>query len=307
MSLFNKRQIYDNFPAVKRKLPIWMRRGLPTDGYSQYFRVIPPMENRLFTKDDLLRCVSEAGSLRDLVDRIQAHCLSETGKSVFAEKTPSDVYCFRQLAELYPRCLLIHIIRDGRDVACSLMKRGCDIFEAASIWLYNATCGIGCRDLPNYVEIRYEDLVKDPQAILRPICERVSITFDPCMLEPSEGEQVSQFAKAGRWKSSVSDQVNQQSVGRYKTDMSDTAYAIFCRVQLTKLGAQKAGTSQLTSFELLRSLGYSAQPPELQPSRVRTKFLEKRDRFRQNMDLIRRAYRPRRALTQVSTQPATWS
>lgn len=307
MSLFNKQRIYADFESVKRKLPIWIRRGLPTDGYSQYFKIIPPMENRLFTKEALLRCVSEAGSLRDLLDRIQVHCLSATGKSIFAEKTPSDVYCYRQLAELYPRCLLIHVIRDGRDVACSLMKRGFDIFEAASIWLYNAACGIGCRDLPNYVEIHYENLVKDPQSTLQAICEKASVPFDPCMLRPQEGEQASRFAQAGYWKSCVSDSVNQQSVGRYQADMSSAAYAVFCSVQLTKIGAQKAGTGQLTAFELLRALGYSAELPERQTSSLRIKLLEKRDHLRQNMDLLRRGYWLRPALTQAAVQPADWT
>lgn len=307
MALFNKRQIFGDFRDVKRKLPTWIRRGLPTDGYSQYFKVIPPMENRLFTKDALRECVSKADSLRALVDLVQTHCLSQTGKSIFAEKTPSDVYCFRQLAELYPRCLLVHVVRDGRDVVCSLMKRGFDVFEATSIWLYNVACGIGCRDLPNYIEVRYEELVRDPQIVLRPICERVAVSFDPCMLQPRDGEQASRFAQAGYWKSSVSDQVNQRSVGRYETDLSKAAYAVFCRVQLTKLGAQRAGTSQLTAFELLRGLSYSAELPERPASPTRIKLLEARDRCRQNYDLIRRGYSPRRALTQGCLQPADWS
>src|SRR5262249_13378858 len=163
-------------------------------------------------------------------------------------KTPSDVYCYRQLAQLYPNSLLIHVIRDGRDVVCSLMKRGCDIFEATSIWLYNAASGVGCRDLPNYVEVRYEELVKDPRAILQSICERIPIPFDPCMLQPGEGEQASQFALAGHWKNSVTDRVSQQSVGRYKTDMCATDYAAFCHVQLTKIGARKTGINQLSAF-----------------------------------------------------------
>lgn len=304
MSLFNKQRIYSDFNVVKRMLPVWLKRGLPTDGYSQYAKIIPEVENGLLTRDLLLHFASRAGSLRDFVDQIQAHCLSKSGKSVLAEKTPSDVYCFRQLAALYPNCVLIHSVRDGRDVVCSLMKRGYDIFQATSIWLFNATSGIGCRDLPNYIEVRYEELVQDPQAIVPRICEKASIPYDPCMLQPAEGEQVSRFAAAGYWKNSTSDHVSQTSVGRYEAELSDADYAAFCSVQLTKVGARTTGTSQLTAFELLQSLGYSAELQARRASFVRSKFLEMQDRLRQNSHLIRRGYLPRRALTQVTLRSA---
>ena len=300
MSLFNKRRIFADFQAVKRKLPAWLKRGLPTDGYSQYFKIIPHVENDLLTQDTLLRCASEANSLREFVDRIQVHCLSETGKIILAEKTPSDVYCFRQLAKLYPNCLLIHSVRDGRDVVCSLMKRGYDIFEATSIWLFNTACGIGCRDMPNYIEIRYEELVRDPQETLRRICERSSIPYDPCMLQPMEREKVSRFAIDGAWKNSTSDPVSQKSIGRHAAEMGDADYAAFCSVQLTHVGARKAGTCQLTGGELLRLLAYSGEPPTRRASLIKIKLLEKRDRLRQNKRLILKTYLPRRALTQAS-------
>jgi hypothetical protein len=303
-SLFNKRQIYGDFQVVKRKLCGWLKRGLPTDGYSQYFKIMPSPDSRALTKEVLPSCAAEASSLRELVDRIQIYCLSQAGKSIYAEKTPSDVYCFRQLAKLYPNCLLIHAVRDGRDVVCSLMKRGFDVFESTSIWLYNTACGIGCRDLTNYVETRYEDLVKDPESVLRPICARLSIPFNSCMLQPSEREAKSRFALAGYWKNSANDHVSQQSVGRHEVDMSDRDYAVFCAVQLTRIGSQKTGTSQFTAFELLHQLGYAAEPPARPAPLLRVKQLEMRDHLRQNKELIRRGYLPRRALTQASVQQA---
>ena len=304
MSLFNKRRIFADFQSMKRKLPVWLKRGLPTDGYSQYFKIIPHVENELLTGDILLRFASDSTSLREFVDRIQVHCLSVSGKIILAEKTPSDVYCFRQLAKLYPNCLLIHSIRDGRDVVCSLMKRGYDIFEATSIWLFNASCGIGCQDLPNYVEIRYEELVRAPQETLRKICEKALIPYDPCMLQPTEREKVSRFAIDGAWKNSTSDPVSEKSVGRHEVEMDDADYAAFCSVQLTHVGAQKAGTPQLTGSDLMRLLAYGGEPPTRRPSLIKIKLLEKRNRLRQNKRLILKTYLPRRALTQALCRAA---
>jgi hypothetical protein len=302
MSLFNKRKIYGDFAVVKRNFARWLRRGLPTDGYSLYQRIIPFSEDGLVTHDMLLRAMSSANNLREFADNVQTHVLQGSGKRVLAEKTPSDVYCFRQIAKLYPNCTLIHSIRDGRDVTCSLMKRGMDVFEATSIWLYNAACGVACRDLPNYMEVRYEEMVQDPTAMLERICQKASIPFDPCMLQASESERTSKFVAAGAWKSNTRDPINQKSVGRYKTDMSAADHAAFCHVQLTEAGVRQVGGDQTTAFELLRSLGYSVHLPEQPVSTVRAKFLDASDRFRQGRRLARKGYWPRPALTQMAVQ-----
>lgn len=300
MSLFNKRKLYGDFANVKRSFARWLRRGLPTDGYSLYQRIIPFSEDGLVTHEMLLRTMTSANSLREFSDRVQTHVLNGSGKRVLAEKTPSDVYCFRQIAKLYPNCTLIHCIRDGRDVTCSLMKRGMDVFEATSIWMYNAACGVACRDLPNYLEVRYEEMVQDPTAMLHRICQKASIEFDPCMLQTNEGERTSKFVTAGAWKSNTRDPINQKSVGRYKTDMTAADYAAFCHVQLTETGMRQVGGQQTTAFELLRSLGYSAELPEQPVSKLRSIYLDASDRFRQGRRLARKGYWPRPALMQMA-------
>lgn len=307
MSLFNKRKLYGDFATVKRNFARWLRRGLPTDGYSLYQRIIPFSEDGLVTHEMLLRAMTSANHLRQFADNVQSHVLDGSGRRVLAEKTPSDVYCFRQIAKLYPNCTLIHCIRDGRDVTCSLMKRGMDVFEATSIWLYNAACGVACRDLPNYMEVRYEEMVQDPTAMLQRICQKASIPFDPCMLQASESERTSKFVTAGAWKSNTRDPINQKSVGRYKTDMSAADYAAFCQVQLTEAGMRQVGGDQTTAFELLRSLGYSAVLPEQPVSKLRAKFLDASDRFRQGRRLARKGYWPRPALTQMATHATSSS
>ena len=41
----------------------------------------------------------------------------------------------------------------------------------------------------HYMELRYEDLVSDPEANLRRVCELVELDFDPAMLEPSRARR----------------------------------------------------------------------------------------------------------------------
>ena len=91
------------------------------------------------------------------------------------------------LARAFPEARFIHLIRDGRDVALSYLDAdfGVDsVGEAAIYWRRFVRKGRrdGRRLGPRYREIRYEDLLADPETVLRSLCAFVEIPFDPAML-----------------------------------------------------------------------------------------------------------------------------
>ena len=63
---------------------------------------------------------------RSYIDRLFAiHC-SRMNRPFWVNKTPSLVRCLDLLHRMYPECVIIHIVRDGRDVALSTvaLRRG---------------------------------------------------------------------------------------------------------------------------------------------------------------------------------------
>jgi hypothetical protein len=113
---------------------------------------------------------------------------SHHGKPRAADKTPAYVWHLPVLDELFPRARFVHILRDGRDVALShvnvefLQKR----LEEAAVYWRDAVLGarrfgrtLG-RD--RYREVRYEDLLDDPEGTVRSLCEFVNLDFDASML-----------------------------------------------------------------------------------------------------------------------------
>jgi hypothetical protein len=297
IALFNKSEIYKDINVWKHKLPKWLKKGLPTDGYYPYFRTLPVED--VITHEFLIQAANESRSTREFIDRIQSHCLTKSDRQLFAEKTPSNSYCFPQIVKIYPNCLLIHPVRDGRDVMCSLMKRGFSNFAAASSWLYNTACAYACRDLPNYFEYKYEELVVDPAAVMKRLCERASIEFDPQMLEPQQEEKNWNYPLSGVWSTDPSKPISAKSVGRYKTDLSEADYAVFCRVRLTDEAARRAGTKPWYALELLQSLGYEAEPAPTRPAWARSRFLEARDFVRRANRFLLRRHMPQRPMTQI--------
>jgi hypothetical protein len=94
-----------------------------------------------------------------------------------------------QIRELYPDAKFIHIIRDGRDVANSVMKMKWgpkNIIEAADWWQEHVRLGYSMGRMlgdNNYMEVRYEDLVTTTEESLRKICKFINVDFETSMLE----------------------------------------------------------------------------------------------------------------------------
>lgn len=111
------------------------------------------------------------------------------GKRRWADKTPIYVRRIELLAELWPDARFVHLIRDGRDVALSYLgvPWGPGSVPAAA-WKWRRDVSAGRAAGPalgadRYLELRYEELVADPEEALRRLCGFVELAFHPSMLE----------------------------------------------------------------------------------------------------------------------------
>jgi hypothetical protein len=109
------------------------------------------------------------------------------GKPRWGDKTPGYVKKLRVIGRLFPEARLIHIIRDGRDVALSVIAMNwgpSDVTRAAQLWdrRIRDAREVGAT-LPHYVEIRYEDLVEDTEPVLRQACKYIELDYNPVMLD----------------------------------------------------------------------------------------------------------------------------
>jgi len=93
-----------------------------------------------------------------------------------------------RLHSVFPNAQFIHIIRDGRDVSLSLLKKrwqGTTTANTAQYWSKYVSRGVELgRKLPShiYMEIHYEDLVLNTEDSLKKICRFLNLDFDSKML-----------------------------------------------------------------------------------------------------------------------------
>ena len=139
----------------------------------------------------------------------------------WGDKSPFGVLGVRAFRAVFPDVRVVHIVRDGRDVVRSFVDAfGSDIRDAARTWLraVRTAHAFGARYPTQYLEVRYEDLVRHPPATLEVVARFLDLRFDERMLRHHElglrlGDVDRTSYMQGVWKP-----VYQTSIGRWRTE-----------------------------------------------------------------------------------------
>ncbi len=157
-----------------------------------------------------------------------------SGKTRIAEKSPNNIFYFQHLHHIFPKSPLIHIIRDGRDVVCSLLTMNWvnpqtgqaleytqDAAKAADYWLRAVRAGQVAKQKPaihkNYMEIQYENIVSRPEDVLKELFTFLQEPWDPIVLNfHKQKRNLANESSALQ----VSKPFYQSALGRWKKDLS---------------------------------------------------------------------------------------
>lgn len=135
------------------------------------------LDARLIEQEILQRCKSGGDFLRIVMGAMQRR----QSAARWANLSVEELLYMPQMKREIPDALFIHTVRDGRDAALSLGKkgyvprlpwdRGKDWWRAAFYWdwIVNRCRAFGQAMPGDYLEVHYEDLVSNPQESLRKI------------------------------------------------------------------------------------------------------------------------------------------
>jgi hypothetical protein len=134
--------------------------------------------------------------VRAILDRVRRFGLVGSRRAV--EQTPETAFVLTAVAQAFPRATLVHAVRDGRDVVCSLLERGWlsaertgaddagaaygshprfwvepdreDAFRAASdarrcAWAWRRYVSAARQSGVPVTEVRYERMAAEPSAV----------------------------------------------------------------------------------------------------------------------------------------------
>ena len=147
-------------------------------------------------KDAVLR--QDIGTYPELIDAIMTQYATKHGKRRWGDKTPEYTEDIDLIWELFPGCKFVHLVRDGRDVALRQLKVNVSHWFSKSMpvladrWARKTTI---CHKVGNvlgpahYLELKFEDLIGDPEAVLRQICEFLDEPYAQEMLDYAESSK----------------------------------------------------------------------------------------------------------------------
>jgi hypothetical protein len=101
----------------------------------------------------------------------------------WVEKTPRHITRIDRLMELCPDAKFLLILRDGRDVACSIQDREGDIELGIKRWVHDNRAGQQYWDHPNVHVLKYERIVEDVEGTITAALHFLGEEYEPEMRE----------------------------------------------------------------------------------------------------------------------------
>jgi len=175
------------------------------------------------------------------------------GKTRCGEKTPLHAAELPTLAEWYPDCRVVHIVRDPRDVVSSLLRMpwgARSVLRNARVWKHLSAPPDADRAKTERMIIRYEDLVTDPPGTVRSVCDYLSIAYEPRMLAPDPRPPAKR-----PWLKRAQEAISTTSVGAWRLELSNEQVRLIEWLCAPEMQSYGYATSQLPASRWLKLRG----------------------------------------------------
>ncbi|MFC2029467.1 sulfotransferase [Chloroflexota bacterium] len=238
--------------------------------FSKEWRDTPP---RL---DTFLQAMANR-SPADFLETLYGLYAQQNAALRWGDKTPIYASYVDLIHQILPHAQFIHIIRDGRDAALSMLEKWgqrefhVDIYFAARNWvrrIRQAQASAEDLEPDQFYELRYEYLVAHPEPALRSLCEFLDEPYHPDMARHQllGREQI----PSGDFHDAVRKPPSTARIGRWQNEMSSRDQRLFQRVAgslLTELGYEVQDPGSMPAGELARLSALAAKYESLQTGR----------------------------------------
>ncbi|MEM1414741.1 MAG: sulfotransferase [Myxococcota bacterium] len=217
--------------------------------------------DRVLGFDFMPRLGLDAGDVRDRAEAFPAgwpgamrasleSYAAARGKRRVGEKTATHLVELPHVLAAFPQATILWLVRDGRDVAVALRGRKAfhdDLARHALNWARAIRMGLELerRYAASVHRVRFEDLIRAPEATLTRVDDALGVGFEPAQLELSRGTDAVP-AKERDLKSAALGPLDPSKIGTHRTLASPAEQATMEAImgpELAALGYPLAGTS----------------------------------------------------------------
>lgn len=166
---------------------------------------------------------------------------------VIVDKNNYYINHLEDIKQIWPEAKFIHVVRDGRDIACSYLdvnklktrspykpKLSTSIERIAYEWIENnrKIFKLSEHYLEKYILIKYEDIVFKPKETLSKICKFLDVVFEPEMLTyyKKKSNKYIEPTETIDWKKKVLEKPDWKKVGRHKKELSKEQIELFNKI-----------------------------------------------------------------------------
>jgi len=141
--------------------------------------------------NQLLNIPKKKRNLAFILDSFYRYHSVKHGRSIlrWGDKTPLNTLlpnALELILKVFPDAQFIHIVRNGNDVVSSALQHGffTDITAAANRWVQTVQNArrFTHAHADKSIEIRYEDLVSQPEVTIQSVCLFLNVKYEPRML-----------------------------------------------------------------------------------------------------------------------------
>jgi hypothetical protein len=191
-------------------------------------------------------------------------------KPRWGEKTPGNVFYIEQILQDFPNAQFVYIYRDCRDASAEFIESQfgpTNAYSSAVMWRDGQQAVKRFRDSlgeNQWLNIRYEDFVRDPVVSLKNMCAFLGEDYDDALMEFHTTPVAQRRGKTkDNW--ALAHPITDRHVGIYKNQLS----------------LDQQGIMSWLAGDLMRELGYDdlAEPIELNPEQIEL-AIEMDGRFR---------------------------
>jgi hypothetical protein len=153
--------------------------------------------------------------------------------SFIGDNTPLYVLSIPWLLELFPDAKFVHVVRDPRDVVCSVMSMrfgADDPIVAAMEWQHSLGCWLMAERMvspANRIEIRYEDLCMSSTSTLRKLAEwlspemqRLDLEYLTSVNQAPRRDTFQNVAELPHHRR-LQEPLNANRIGRFRTELTE--------------------------------------------------------------------------------------
>lgn len=166
----------------------WLLRLISPSGIPPFWALGADREAYAAFTARLLGLV-QGNPARDVLG-MAAVALGPGERRAWVEKTPGHEHRLEQILEAYPQARFVHVLRDPRSVAAAIVRLDRATGQPTDLVDVGLTIRRSfeaAREGKRYLIVRYEDLVGDPEGVMRRVASFAGIEWSDTLLTPTVG------------------------------------------------------------------------------------------------------------------------